>query len=181
MSLTDILDEHLSGKIALPVWKDFQSRQGVYGSLDGKAKLNGEFGISVGGDMFMENPTITAEHINAFEYLSTHAEEICDAILARFLVEYKNLQEEYGFDQADAKEVMPDVEHTGQFKDLIGLSQIHLMNVSKDNFAYVGYEFGCNWDDEHGIGFMTHKSRVVAFGGGDTSFLTWVAEEDLEK
>ena len=74
---------------------------------------------------------------------------------------------------------MPDVENIEQFKDLIGLSQIHLLNVSKDNVAYVGYEFGCNWDDEHGLGFMTHKDRIIDFGGADTSFMAWVAEEDL--
>jgi hypothetical protein len=54
------------------------------------------------------------------------------------------------------------------------------MNVSKDGFAYVGYEFGCTWDDEHGLGFMTHKDRIIDFGGADTSFLTWVASGDLK-
>lgn len=181
MSLADLLDEHLSGKITLPVWKDFQSRQDVYGSLDGKAKSNGEFGISIGGDMYMENPAITTEHSNAFEYIIAHAQEICDTILSRLLLEYKNLREEYDYDEEEANNIMPDVVDTAQFKDLIGLSQIHLLNVSKDNVAYVGYEFGCTWDDEHGMGFMTHKNRIVAFGGADTSFLTWVAEEDLEK
>lgn len=79
----------------------------------------------------------------------------------------------------EAKEFMPDVENIEQFKKLIGLSQIHIMNVNKDNIAYVGYEFGCSWDDEHGIGFMTHKDRVIDFGSADISFLTWAAEKDL--
>jgi hypothetical protein len=26
---------------------------------------------------------------------------------------------------------------------------------------------------------MTHKDRIIDFGGADTSFLTWVAEKDL--
>jgi hypothetical protein len=74
---------------------------------------------------------------------------------------------------------MPDVNDVSQFKSLIGLSTVHLMNVSKDGTAYIGYEFGCSWDDEHGLGFMTHKDRVIKIGGADTSFLTWVAKEDL--
>ena len=127
----------------------------------------------------MDNPIITTEHVNAYEYLTTHSQEIYTAILTRLLAEYKNLQTEYGYDEEDAKEIMPDVENIEQFKDLIGLSQIHLLNVSKDNIAYVGYEFGCNWDDEHGLGFMTHKDRIIDFGGADTSFMAWVAEEDL--
>ena len=53
------------------------------------------------------------------------------------------------------------------------------MNVEKDGIAYVGYEFGCIWDDEHGLGVMTHKTRIIDFGGADSSFLTWIARKDL--
>jgi hypothetical protein len=28
---------------------------------------------------------------------------------------------------------------------------------------------------------MTHRDRVVQVGGADTSFLTWIAEEDAER
>lgn len=174
-----LVNDNLQGVVSLPIWKDFQSRQGVYGSIDTNKKSNGEFLIAIGGDMVMDNPTITTAHVNAYEYLTTHSREIYDAILARLLAEYKNLQTEYGYDEEDAKEIMPDIENIEQFKDLISLSQIHILNVSKDNVAYVGYEFSCNWDDEHGLGFMTHKDRIIDFGGADTSFMTWVAEDDL--
>jgi hypothetical protein len=73
----------------------------------------------------------------------------------------------------------PDFHTAEQLKNLIGLSQIHLLNVSKDEVAYVGYQFGCSWDDEHGLGFMTHKDRIIDFGGADKSFLTWIAKEDV--
>jgi hypothetical protein len=175
----NLVGKEFEGTVSLPIWKDFQSRQGVYGSLDSDEKSNGEFAISIGGDMVMDNPAITIEHVNAYEYLTTHSQEVYNAILTRLLAEYKNLQIEYGYDEDDAKEIMPDIDNVEQFKNLIGLSQIHLLNVSKDNIAYVGYEFGCSWDDEHGLGFMTHKDRIIDFGGADTSFLTWVAEEDL--
>jgi hypothetical protein len=29
------------------------------------------------------------------------------------------------------------------------------------------------------MGVMTHKNRIISFGGADTSFLSWVAEKDL--
>lgn len=74
---------------------------------------------------------------------------------------------------------MPDVENITQFKSLIGLSAVHLLHISKEGTAYVGYEFGCTWDDEHGLGVMTHKDRIIEIGGADTSFLTWIAEDDL--
>lgn len=175
-----LVDDRLEGTVSLPIWKTFQSRQGEYGSLDSHESSDGIFGISIGGDMVMDNPSITLDHVNAYNYLNSHSEQVYKAILTRLLSEYKNLQADYGYDEDDAKEIMPDVNGVDQFKNLIGLSQIHLMNVSKDGFAYVGYEFGCKWDDEHGLGFMTHKDRIIDFGGADTSFLTWVPRKDLE-
>lgn len=82
-------------------------------------------------------------------------------------------------DAEDADSLMPDVEHVSQFNNLIGLSTVHILNVSKENTAYVGYQFGCTWDDEHGLGIMTHKNRVIQIGGADSSFLTWIAKKDL--
>lgn len=174
-----LVDDRLEGKVSLPIWKNFQNRQGAYGSLDGRENTSGEFGISIGGDMVVDNPTIKREHANAYDYLITHSEQIQHSILTRLLTEYKNLQTEYGYDEDEAKEFMPDVDNIEQFKKIIGLSQIHLMEVSKDNIAYVGYEFGCSWDEEHGIGFMTHKDRIIDFGCADQSFMTWVARKDL--
>jgi hypothetical protein len=174
-----LVNNCLKGTVALPVWKSFQSRQGAYGSFDSHENPNGEFEISIGGDMVMDNTTITEEHVNAYNYLTTHSEQINKTILARLFSEYKNLQTEYDYDEDDAKDIMPDIDNVEQFKKLIGLSAVHLLNVSKDNVAYVGYEFGCNWDEEHGLGFMTHKDRIIDFGGADKSFLTWVARKDL--
>jgi hypothetical protein len=175
-----LVDDRLEGTISLPIWKTFQSRQGAYGSLDSDESSDGIFSISIGGDMVMDNPTITLDHVNAYNYLTTNSEQVYKSILTRLLSEYKNLQADYGYDEDDAKEIMPDVDSVDQFKNLIGLSHVYLMNVSKDGFAYVGYEFGCTWDDEHGLGFMTHKDRIIDLGGADKSFLTWVAEKDLK-
>ena len=74
---------------------------------------------------------------------------------------------------------MPEVHHADEFRRLMGLSVVHLMNVSKNGVAYVGYEFGCSWDEEHGFGVMTHKDQVIEVGQADSSFLSWVAEKDV--
>lgn len=176
-----LIDGRIEGTVLLPVWNNFQNSQGAYGSAGTQDSENGIFRISIGGDMVSDNPAITPEHLNAYNYLTTHSEQIRDALLKKLFVEYKNLQADYGYDTDEAKEIMPDVESIEDFKTLVGLSQIHIMNVSKDGLAYVGYEFGCTWDDEHGIGFMTHKDRIIDFGGADTSFLTWVAKKDLKQ
>jgi hypothetical protein len=169
----------VEGIIQLPAWAGLQSRQGAYGSVDGQEKSDGLVKLNVGGDMVLDNPEVTQEHVEAYNYLVQNQERIRNSILAALLAQYKELQEDYGYDDEDSASKMPDVNDVSQFKSLIGLSTVHLMNVSKDGTAYIGYEFGCSWDDEHGLGFMTHKDRVIKIGGADTSFLTWVAEEDL--
>ena len=52
------------------------------------------------------------------------------------------------------------------------------MYSDKDNFAYIGFEFGCEWDEEHGLGVMMHKDSVVVIGQADTSFDSWVTFND---
>ena len=168
----------IEGSIKLTAWSGYQSRQGAYASVD-QEQSDGSARLQVGGDMVIDNPEITREHINAYNFLTQYQDKIKDAILASLLTQYKDLQEQYGYDPEEAASIMPDVNNISQFKSLIGLSTVHLLNVSKDDTAYVGYQFGCTWDDEHGLGVMTHKDRVIEIGGADTSFLTWVAERDL--
>lgn len=169
----------IEGTIKLNAWIGYQSRQGAYGSVNNDEQSDGTAKLNIGGDMVLDISEVTQEHVNAYNYLTQHQEAIKDTILAALLAQYKDLQGQYGYDAEDAASIMPDVDNISQFKSLIGLSTVHLLNVSKDETAYAGYQFGCTWDDEHGLGVMTHKDRVIEIGGADTSFLTWVAKNDL--
>ncbi len=66
--------------------------------------------------------------------------QVQEEILLALMAEYKNLQEIYGYEKAVAAAIMPDVDDVQQFKKLIGLSAVHLLNVCRDDIAYVGYE-----------------------------------------
>jgi hypothetical protein len=71
---------------------------------------------------------------------------------------------------------------------LVGLGVIHILPVALDDVAYTGFEFGCNWDEEHGLGVMMHQSRIVEFpehgigkvNGADLASEEWLAEEDAK-
>ncbi len=52
----------------------------------------------------------------------------------------------------------------------MGLNQIHILSYAKDGVAYIGFEFGCNWDEEHGFGILMHKERIVEIGSAHLSF-----------
>jgi hypothetical protein len=167
----------IEGFVVLEAWKGFQSRGGAYGSLDSKEASNGSVRITVDADIVEGLAKITEEQVNAYNYLIQHQEIIKDAILQSLLSDYKNMQEYYDYEEGD--EEMPAVDNVSQFSNLIGLSTIHIINVSKDGIAYVGYQFGCTWDDEHGLGFMTHTNRVIHIGWAADSFQSAEAEKDL--
>ncbi|MDO0910960.1 hypothetical protein QQM39_08855 [Streptomyces sp. DT2A-34] len=63
---------------------------------------------------------------------------------------------------------------------LVGLSTLYVHPVARDGIPYVGVEFDCSWDEEHGLGVLMHGTRVVDLGGADTALLLWIAEQDAE-
>jgi hypothetical protein len=169
----------LEGTINLSAWQGFQSRQGPYNSFDGNSVSDGSTIMIVGEYVSSEELlSISPEQVNAYEFTVEQQGRIKESILNALLLEYKQLQMQYGYEDDD--ESMPIVTAASQFKNHIGLSRVHLLDICKEGFAYVGYEFGCSWDDEHGLGIMTHKERVIEIGAADTSFDTSIGEEDID-
>lgn len=66
-------------------------------------------------------------------------------------------------------------------RDHISLHEVIVHGVTRARMAYVGYVFGCTWDQEHALGVMMHRERVVAVGQADTAINGWVAERDAKK
>ena len=126
-------------------------------------------------------PKMKKFHLHAYSYLIENQKLMRDLILNYLFKSYPGLQEKYGYDDDEKSLFMPDLESKEELKQLIGISELHIMNVEKNDMAYVGYQFKCKWDTGHGIGFMTHGNKIVDFGGGSVSFLTWVARKDLER
>jgi hypothetical protein len=73
---------------------------------------------------------------------------------------------------------LPAVRAPEDLLPLLGIQGINVHQVSKDGQPYVGFEFECPWDEEHGLGVLMHGTRVVKLGGAGTAFLLWVAEQD---
>ena len=77
---------------------------------------------------------------------------------------------------SEAACLMPIVRDTADFSRLIDLRHIHVHPWSKDGIVYVGLQFGCTWDREHGFGVLMHRDRVVSVGSADVSF-AWSPDE----
>ena len=103
------------------------------------------------------------------------------ALILSLLEKYPSLQEQYGYSGNEKAELMPDIKSADDLRALIGLSSVNIHQVQKDGIPYVGFEFGCTWDDEHGLGVLMHGTRTVEIGGADTAVLLWIAKQDAQK
>ena len=174
-------DEYFwTGEVVLPSWADFQSRRGPYGSVSSRGKSDGSARLTVTPQDDDERTPPLAEQLRAFQLLLERERMAGDSVLQAIFARYPGLRDAYGYDDEEAAELMPEIEYAEQLRTLIGLSNIHVLTVAKDDVAYIGLEFGCTWDREHGLGVMTHRDRVVKIGGADTSFLAWIAERDAK-
>jgi len=170
----------IEGTISLNVWNDFQYKDGHFHPFKPPEIHSGIIRLDIGGDMMVDEPLITDSHVRAYEYTLENSKMIQEVMLISLLDKYKNLVESFGQRGAGGNRSTQANIGIQHFNDLISLLTIHIMNVEKEGMAYVGYEFGCAWDAEHGLGIMTHRNRICKIGSAHISFLTWVAEEDLE-
>ncbi len=132
--------------------------------------------LNIGGDKEVNN--LELRHKESYEYILHNQRELLENILISLLSEYPNLQHEYGYDDNNIDEYMPNVNNIYDFSKLMRPNRIYILDIEKNSYSYIGFSFLCSWDDEHGCGVMMHKNRVVKIGGADVAFLTWIAEED---
>ena len=116
----------------------------------------------------------------ALDYLQENQEMMLKSMLTALLEKYPELQNQYEYNEEDKPFFMPDITSIEGFSNLLTQSQCYLMNVYKNDFPYFGFSFGCSWDSEHDLGFITYKDRVVEIGDAVLAFDTYTAENDLE-
>jgi hypothetical protein len=90
------------------------------------------------------------------------------------------LQEVYDYSAGEKAKFMPDISSPDDLKRLIGPYAINVHQLEYGGLPYIGFEFGCLWDEEHGLGVLMHGTRCVEVGGCDTAILLWIAKQDLD-
>ena len=151
------------GKIQLESWSDFFNDDK---SID----------LNVGGDLKIEK--LEEKHKLTYEYIVSNQKNLLYQILKKLMEKYPEWQEEYGYDENELKEFMPNISDINGFKSILIPKRIYILNVENEGVAYMGFHFMCSWDEEHGFGIMMHKERIINMGYSECAFLTWIAEED---
>lgn len=157
---------HWSAQIKLPAWKPYLAKpnQGFV-TVDVYAPEQND-----------EKPSPPSEEQRvAISQLVDDQEKISAAALKALFKQYAVAQETPDEDDGRPRRPLKDV--TG-LRRHVTLNQIYVLAMAKQKRAYLGFSFSCSWDEEHGAGVMTHKTRVVTSGGADHAFLGWLAKRD---
>lgn len=164
----------IEGKLVIPCWQDF-----MVPDIRGLQRVDGSHVyLNILGEVAGKH-VVTKEQVAAYTYLLENQLVIQQSLLNHLLLNYTEWRDD--FDADSLAGAMPEVDNVAQFKPLIQLSRIHLLQAHHEGVAYTGYEFECTWDKEDRLGFLAHKDRMVASGDGIVSFAGWMAEGDMRE
>ncbi|MDP1630807.1 MAG: hypothetical protein Q8L66_05245 [Caulobacter sp.] len=176
------LDEHgfsWTASCRLPSWSGYLDRSGAYGGAGNQATSDGRVEI-VFAPEGRDNSPLREDELRLVQWLLDNEDSVSDTVKAAIFEAYPALIADYGYTAEEQAEFMPRVLEPGELKRLIGLHTVHVHQTRNGTEPYLGFEFGCTWDDEHGLGVLTHGNRVVEVAGSDTARLLWMTEQDAE-
>ena len=167
------------GTAVLPAWTGLQKRLGPYASVSGVDQSSGEVHLSVSSPED-DIPSAPSEaQVKGFCHVRDNGPAMRDKVLKAIFDVYPKWRDKYKDFLGEGLEKQMPVLHTpSDLRSLIGLSTIHVLRVEKDGLAYVGFEFGCEWEEEHGLGVMSHGDRIIDVGSAEEAFNSSTANED---
>lgn len=125
---------------------------------------------------------MSADEVALAIWVQDNHEQQKPLLLNALLEAYPDFRRQYfeDYDIEENEDDLPTITSIDGLKKVIALEEINVHQISNDGVPYVGYQFSCSWDEEHGLGILMHNKRVVEIGGADTAFTLWIAERDRD-
>lgn len=161
----------------LPSWQGYLDRTGAYGGQGTSPSSDGSVELVFAPEGRDPSP-LTEQELASVNWFLENERSVSDAAKVAIFQKYPDLQDSYGYSAREKAEFMPDISSAEDLASLIGLYAVHVHQIEKDGMPYIGLEFGCTWDDEHGLGVLMHGTRPVEVEGSDTARLLWIAKQD---
>ena len=161
----------------LPEWSGYQSRLGPYGSKDGAGVSDGTVRIGLAPDGRRDGPVTPDEQAYLRWFMENHAEQ-ASALVSALFAALPTLRSDYisAWMLPEDDQSFPMIESMEDLRNVIGLHDVHIHGLAKDGIPFVGYEFGCDWEEEHGLGVLMLGKQVLEIGHADSSFTRWIAK-----
>lgn len=122
-----------------------------------------------------DDAPLNAEEIAIAQWVPENQTTQKPVLLSAVLKAYPEFRQQFfnDFGIGENEDDLPIVTSADGLPKLITLEEITIHQISKDGDPYIGYQFSCAWDEEHGLGVLMHNDRIVEIGGSDTAFLLW--------
>jgi hypothetical protein len=166
-TLTDDNYGYWVGHMPVPSWI------GLTHASDATASVE----IEIQEDREDTGPTPTQRR--ACEWFLANESLTVESVLDAIATAYPRLQLLYGGGAAIPS--MPPLRDRNDLRPLIDLRMLYFHDVDGGELPYIGYVFGCKWDEEHGLGVLMHGLRPVEVEGADMAILKWVALRDADR
>lgn len=169
-------------KAVLPEWSGYQSRLGPYGARHDTTVSDGTVRIGLAPDGRRDGPVTPDERAYFRWLLENHAEQ-ASALVSALFAALPTLRSDYisAWMLPEDDQSFPMIERMEDLRIVIGLHDVHIHDLAKDEIPFVGYEFGCDWEEEHGLGVLMHGNQVLEIGHADCSFTRWIVERAAQK
>jgi hypothetical protein len=163
-------------ELLLPAWAGFQSRHGPYGSIDSPLPSDGRVTF-VYAPEGRGRDDLRKSDLELIDWFKQNEPSVSHAVIAAILDWHSptGLQRRLEFGFGDD---FPTIKDVAAMKQKIGLDKVYVHCFAKQNLPYIGFEFGCDWEEEHGLGVLMHGTRCVEIGQADCAFTLWRAKED---
>jgi hypothetical protein len=161
--------------LCLSTWVEYQSRRGPYGSVDSPSPSNGSVRF-----IFAPEGRDLAP-LNEQEVALTLWFELNEPVVSKAVKEAvidwcspNNIVRNKSFDFG---EEFPSISSEHELRQFAGLHTVYMHQIISSGVPYLGYEFGCQWEEEHGLGVLMHGARCVEVGFADTAMMLWIAKK----
>ena len=160
--------------LRLRSWAGYQSRFGPYGSKDKEGPSDGSVRLIFAPEGRELEPLTEQEMrlVAWFEQNEPEVSKSAKAAIISWCSRHSERETRFDFDDD-----FPTIKGEADLRNNIGLFAVYIHQLDVNGVPYVGFEFGCEWD-EHGLGVLMHGTRTVDIGFADTAFLLWIAERD---
>lgn len=99
-----------------------------------------------------------------------------DETFSSFLLEaifdaYPTIRSRYDFiAEEDMNELLPDLPAPSAVSQIVRLNGLSIHAVDHASTPYLGANFACAWDDEHGLGVLSCGTELLEVGTGEVAF-----------
>ena len=165
-------------RLRLQSWAGYQSRQGPYTSLDKPEPSDGTVRLIFAPEGRGLDP-LSAQELQLISWFEHNEPSVSQAV-KQSIIRWCSPDSAARTNEFDFGDDFHDIKTEQDLKRCIGLYSVNIHQVDHGCVPYIGFEFGCEWEEEHGLGVLMHGTRCVQIGQADVAFTLWRVDKDVQ-